>query len=141
MLGEAIYGERSRDQRDRAELRENNERQSYLESFQLRFTDELPSLSRGSSDHGWQTVVCARGTSAWLDIANRQIRSDWLPLADTPSLPSLELAKDRCRKYPPVGYWSLATEAENALMWKTGGYIKRDVPIEDWNRYQFSKPS
>ena len=147
ILGEAVYDEWSRDQRDRTELREDNEQQSYLESFQVRFIDVLPILSLSTADHGWQTVNYASGTSAWFDIANGQIWSDWLPLADTPSLPSLELAKDRCREYSPAGYWSLATEAENALMWKTGGLKvlpaadSGTVSLDDWNSYQMSKSS
>lgn len=196
-LGEAIYDEWSRDRQEIAQLRMDEEKQSYLERFQRRFTDELPILGKGTVGYGWQSVEYAPGQSAWLDTANGQIWSDWLPLPDTRSMPSLEMAKRRCRAYPPAGYWSLATEAEHALMWKAGGfkvlppagsgsisyvvdvdfrmefatydlgtssnaaaeasgrfavrcvargpggpaagYMKKDISIDDWNRYQLSK--
>ena len=61
-LGEAIYDEWSRDRQQIAQLRMDKEKQTYLESFQWRFTDELPILGEGALGYGWQPVEYAPGT-------------------------------------------------------------------------------
>ena len=197
VLGEAIFDEWSRDRQRSQQVRTDQDQQAYLDSFSMRFTGELPILGRDTLGHGWQTITYAPGRSAWLDTVNGQVWSEWLMLAETPSLHRSNWPRNRCRQYPPAGYWSLPTEAEHALMWKSGGFqgttavdagsvsfvidadfrmeiatydvgassnsqadagkrfavhcvargpggpargfIKRDVAIGDWNRYQLSK--
>jgi hypothetical protein len=120
-LGEAMFDEWSREWEHRNDVQNDHEQQAYIDSFALRFAGELPFLGRDAAVDGWQEVSYASGRPAWLDIDNGQIWSEWLPLMQTPSLPPLELAKNRCEQHAPAGYWSLPTEAEHALMWKAGG--------------------
>ena len=198
ILGETLFDEWSRDRERGNDVRIDHQQQAYIASFAMRFAGELPILRRDAAGEGWQEVSYASGRLAWLDMDNGQIWSEWLPLAQTPSLPPLEVAKNRCEQYEPAGYWSLPTEAEHALMWKAEGqkvlpaavagsvsfivdsnfrmefvtyhlggassntrprsvrrfavhcvargpggpargYLRQDVSLEDWNRYQLSK--
>jgi hypothetical protein len=122
ILGEVMFDEWSREWDRSNEVRSDHEQQAYIESFAQRFVGELPILGREPARYGWQAVTYSAGRPAWLDADNGQIWSDWLELAPTPSLPALEVAKARCEEYAPVGYWSLPTEAEHALMWKAEGH-------------------
>lgn len=197
ILGESIYSELSRDWARRTDARSDQEKEAYLASLAERFAGELPLLRRSEPADGWEEVAYAPEQTAWLDMLNRQIWSEWLILPATPAWPPLNVAKQRCQQLAPVGYWSLPTEAEHVLMWKAGGvrvlprtragtvsysidadhqmeiatygltassdnapgrsaqfavrcvargpngpargYIRRDVALEDWNRYQLSK--
>ena len=121
ILGEAMFGEWSREWERRNEDRTDYEQQAYIASFAKRFAGELPILHRDTAGYGWQQISYASGRLAWLDTENGQVWSEWLEITQTPSLPPLELAKKRCAQYLPVGYWALPTEAEHALMWKAGG--------------------
>lgn len=190
--------ERSLEQREKAQ--QEAERRAFVADAAGRFEGVLPFLHERQVAGSWTAVTFLERQPAWLDASSGLVWSETLPLEGGTGLPSLEAAKAVCARYPPLGYWSLPTEAEHYLFWKAGGrellkdsggsavsyivdddlgteiptynlrqastgaggqnhghadftircvaraadapgggYAKRDIPIEEWNRYQLAK--
>jgi len=113
-LGELLYRELSRPVA--GHIDETRARRSIAPG---RFAGELSfSVTERLSDR-WQRVLVDGGLPVWHETHSHLLWSDWLGIDADVQLPSLSLAAQRCAQYPPAGYWSLVSEAENYLLWKS----------------------
>lgn len=87
-----------------------------------RFAGALAFSPLGQLAHPWSEVVDDYGNRGWLDAASGLIWSNWTLLESDAAMPPLPLAKAHCARKDPIGYWALASNAEEALMWQAGGH-------------------
>ncbi|MCU7959218.1 MAG: hypothetical protein KZQ58_04300 [gamma proteobacterium symbiont of Bathyaustriella thionipta] len=121
-LGGALYDELSRWQATQIRQQNNDKKQQFVEHLKARFKGELGfSVSEKLAENWFRVQVKGNG-HGWYESGSHLLWSEWLPLPSSTALPSLQSAKARCAGYPPAGYWSLSSEAENFLLWKKAGH-------------------
>lgn len=192
-LGEVAWDEWQNNLRLKETAARQARHDAHLEQLAARFRGELPVVSRSAIESRWALVVTAEGSRGWHDLQSALIWSDWLPLPPGPMQPELAAARRPCAELPPAGYWTLANEAERALLARHGdrtpvppapgsmvsyvaeatstlelptyslakpsgsrraffvqcvarapgsptrGYVREDIPLAEWNRYQLGK--
>lgn len=199
-LGEVLYRELHQALEARQEVARQQEKQEFAQRVETRFSGTLNFGVTEALSGTWSRVLVDGTQPAWFEADSRMLWSDWLPFEADAALPSLPAAKARCQDYLPHGHWALVSEAENYLLWKSGGdkllprapassmsylvdddlgmemptyklrgsannagqqpgeyrqfvlrcvargpgapaggYVRHDIPLDEWNRYQLSK--
>jgi hypothetical protein len=198
-LGEVLYRDLHRQHQARQEVAKQQKKQAFVERIETRLSSTLSFSDAEPLAGTWSRVQVDGTQPAWYESDSRLLWSDWLPFKADAALPSLQAAKARCQDQPPLGRWALASEAENYLVWKSGGdkllptapassvsywvdedlglempsyklrhtsnnisqqggtrpfvvrcvargpgapesgYLRKDIPLDEWNRYQLSK--
>jgi hypothetical protein len=120
-LGEVLYRELDLALEAHQEVVRQQEKQELRQRLETRFGGPLDFSITEPLSGTWTQVLVEGSQPAWYESGSHLLWSDWLPFEPDAALPSLKLAKARCRSYPPEGHWALASEMENYLLWKSGG--------------------
>ena len=120
-LGDVLYREFRNARRQQQHDAAQQQTAEFIRQAENRTAGPLSFTVTQSLSDGWSRVQTADKMAAWHHRASGLLWSNWLSLPASTALPSLKDARNRCRRYPPAGYWALATETENYYLWKTGG--------------------
>lgn len=124
-LGEILYRELGSTLRQHQRDAQRQQTRDFTQRIAARVAGPLSFTVIQPLSGSWSKVqLSGEGgaeISAWHDSASGLLWSDWLPLQASAALPTLETARERCRRHPTSGYWGLATETENYYLWKADG--------------------
>ena len=137
LFGAEVYRDWAREREQAVQVQQ--QQQAKLAESGSRFAGALPYQLERSLTNGWQRLSLENGSDAWLDQNSGMIWSPWIQLPRSANRPTLDGAKARCAQYDPPGYWALATTAEAALMWYSGGEQHLPVATTSWLEY-FTQP-
>lgn len=120
-LGEAVVDELRRDAQRARERRHETEATDRRAQLSDRFAGPLPFEKLEAPSGGWSVVRTQGYPRVHHDRAHGLLWSAWTPIASSAERPSLDEAKQTCRRLAPAGFWSLPTEAEHCLAREAGG--------------------